>query len=112
MKQLWTLAAALCLSVTAMAQNKVKPAIPYNAEIEAKVKATLSAMTLDQKIGQMCEITVDVVTDWSNRDAWKVSQDGMKKLFDDYKVGSILNVPLSFAQTPKAWAEGIRQLLQ
>ena len=110
MKQLWTLAAALCMSVTALAQNKVQPAIPYNAAIEAKVEAALAKMTLDQKIGQMCEITVDVVTDWSNRDSWKVSQDGMKKLFDDYKVGSILNVPLSFAQTPQSWAEGIRQL--
>ncbi|MCF0185407.1 MAG: glycoside hydrolase family 3 C-terminal domain-containing protein [Bacteroidaceae bacterium] len=110
MKKTGFLAAALCLSIAALAQGQIKPAIPYNAEIEAKVEALLSKMTLEQKIGQMCEITVDVATDWSDRSSWKVSQEGMKKLFDDYKVGSILNVPLSFAQTPQAWAEGIRQL--
>ncbi len=61
-------------------QAQVKPAIPYNAEIEAKVKAKLATMTLDQKIGQMCEITVDGVTDGKNRKVWTLSEENVDKV--------------------------------
>ena len=54
-------ALAICLS--GMAQD-VKPCIPVDPEIETKVESTLSKMTLDEKIGQMCELTIDTETDY------------------------------------------------
>ena len=100
------------MGTTATIQAQVKPAIPYNAEIEAKVEATLAKMSLDEKIGQMCEITVDAITDFSDRSKWNLSEENLKKVLRQYKVGSILNVPLSMAQTPESWATGIRKLNQ
>ncbi len=44
--------------------QKVKPAIPSDPVIEEKIEQWINKMTLDEKIGQMCEITVDVITDW------------------------------------------------
>lgn len=111
MKYLKTILMSCCIGSTA-AQAQVKPAIPRNAEIEAQVESTLARMSLDEKIGQMCEVTVDVVTDWNNKEVWTLSEDALKKIFGQYKVGSILNVPHSIAQTPESWATGIRQLNQ
>ena len=49
-----------------MAQNvqSVTPAIPVDKNIEANIQKWLNKMTLEEKIGQMCEITIDVVTDF------------------------------------------------
>lgn len=112
MRYLKMIALGCLLGVATQMQAQVKPAIPYNAEIEAKVKAKLATMTLDQKIGQMCEITVDGVTDGKNRKVWTLSEENVDKVLRQYKVGSILNVPLGFAQTPESWATGIRKLNQ
>lgn len=40
------------------------PAIPSDPVIEANVKSLLEKMTLEEKIGQMCELTVDMITDF------------------------------------------------
>lgn len=110
MKSLLTIAALFALQ-TVSAQT-VKPAIPYDGEIEKKVEATLLKMTLDEKIGQMCELAIDVVTDNNVKDHFALSQDALKKVFTQYKVGSILNVPQGIAQTPESWSKTIRELNQ
>ena len=38
-----------------------QPAIPRDAALEAKVEKTLARMTLDEKIGQMLELNLDVM---------------------------------------------------
>ena len=50
-------------------------------------------------MGQMCEITVDVITDFpGSKDGFKLSEAMLDTVIGKYKVGSILNVPLSVAQ--------------
>lgn len=39
-----------CLSMMMVAQTVVKPAIPRDAKLEAKVEKTLAKMTLDEKV--------------------------------------------------------------
>ncbi len=46
--------------MSAMAQ-RVRPAIPRDEKIEAKIEKTLKKMTLDEKIGQMLELNLDVM---------------------------------------------------
>jgi len=64
-----------------------------------KVESLLKQMTLDEKIGQMTQVTLGVVG---------TSQDGMlnpsalTKAINDYKVGSILNVT-NHALTAEQW---------
>ncbi len=46
--------------MSAMAQ-RVRPAIPRDEKIEANIEKTLKKMTLDEKIGQMLELNLDVM---------------------------------------------------
>jgi beta-glucosidase len=109
-KELLMMTIAAAIGSTAVAQTKVKPCIPSDPVIEQKVEAQLAKMTLDEKIGQMCEITIDAVTDLSSKSNFKLSAARLDSVIGKYKVGSILNVPLSIAQTKEKWAETIKQI--
>lgn len=49
------------LVLTATAQTTVAPAIPRDETIELQIETLLKKMTLDEKVGQMCELTIDVL---------------------------------------------------
>lgn len=104
-----TLTLTMCMATT-MAKAQVQPAIPSDPKIEKQVEKLLSKMTLEEKIGQMCEITVDVVTDFSSPNDFKLSEEKLDTVIGKYKVGSILNVPLSIAQKKEKWAEAIKRI--
>ena len=57
-KMILSLLAAASL-LTATAQQK--PAIPRDEQMEQKIEQWLKKMTLDEKVGQMCELTIDVI---------------------------------------------------
>ena len=96
-------------SLAGMAQPA--PAISADPVIEAHIQEWLKKMTLEEKIGQMCEITVDVVTDFpGSKDGFKLSETMLDTVIGKYKVGSILNVPLSVAQKKEVWAAAIKQI--
>ena len=59
-KKLLTLT-TVCAAVVAVQAQITKPAIPRDAALEAKVEKTLAKMTLDEKIGQMLELNLDVM---------------------------------------------------
>lgn len=102
------LCAGMLLSLSA---QTVEPAIPADPRIEANIAEWLQKMTLDEKIGQMCEITIDVITDFSRSSrGCKLSENMLDTVIGQYKVGSILNVPLSIAQKKEKWAELIKQI--
>ena len=58
-KQLFFLLAVFCM--TEATAQITKPAIPRDAELEAKIEKTLSKMTLDEKVGQMLELNLDLI---------------------------------------------------
>jgi beta-glucosidase len=98
-----------CAVLTLAAQTT--PAIPSDPAIEARIEQLLGKMTLEEKIGQMCEITVDVVTDFpGSKDGFRLDDAKLDDVIGKYKVGSILNVPLSVAQPKEVWAQTIRQI--
>ena len=85
--------------------------IPPDTTIEANIRKWLGSMTLEEKIGQMCEITIDVVTDFShNDDTFRLDEAMLDTVIGIYKVGSLLNVPLGVAQSRETWAAAIRQI--
>ena len=107
------LASVLCAGTCLSAEGQtVPPAIPSDPVIEANIQDWLKKMTLEQKIGQMCEITIDVVTDFeaSQKDGFTLDKAKLDTVIGKYKVGSLLNVPLSIAQTKEKWAEAIKQI--
>lgn len=102
----------VCISVMLMAQNAVKPAIPRDANLEAKIEKTLAKMSLDEKIGQMLELNLDVMgtMDW-NKGVWTLNETMLDTLISKYKVGSILNAPGTRAATVEQW-QGWIKLIQ
>lgn len=137
------------------------PAIPRDEKIERQIEKRLRRMTLDEKVGQMCELSIDLlqkrVNPFAGLDPRTATKDdisrilekyGLEKDFDlsdglsqetmmaiymrimaienasgfrldealldtiigTYKVGSILNVPASVAQTPEKWREIIGRI--
>lgn len=97
---------------TGCQQHTASPAIPSDPQIEESIKQWLDKMTLEEKIGQMCQITIDVVTDFgaSQKNGFTLDKAKLDTVIGKYKVGSLLNVPLSVAQTKEKWAEAIRQI--
>src|ERR1700676_4020912 len=61
-------------------------------EINRKVDKLISEMTLDEKIGQMTQVTLTLIAkgSWSNTDG-SLDPEALKHAVVDYKVGSILN---------------------
>ncbi len=107
------LASVLCAGTCLSAEGQtIPPAIPSDPEIEANIQNWLKKMTIEEKIGQMCEITIDVVTDFeaSQKDGFTLDKAKLDTVIGKYKVGSLLNVPLSIAQPKEKWAEAIRQI--
>ena len=60
-----------------------KPAIPRDAALEAKIEKTLSKMTLDEKIGQMLELNLDVMGKMTVENA-KVDREKVRSVLQQY----------------------------
>ena len=95
-------------------QYATAQAIQHDENIEAQVEALLQKMTLQDKVGQMCEITIDPFqANPHDKSAQTLaggllSADAVNNIFSQHKIGSVLNVPQSMAQTPEHWADVIR----
>ena len=72
--------ALTCVAVAAQAQ---KPAIPRDAALEAKIEKTLAKMTLDEKIGQMLELNLDVMGKMKVENA-KVDREKVRSVIQQY----------------------------
>ena len=97
-------ALAACLSASARSDKAEKaPAIPSDRAIEKAVEKKLSKMTLEEKVGQMTEIGIDILGHYEG-DNWVMDLDKVRNAIGKYKVGSILNTPV-FGQTPQKWQE-------
>ena len=98
-------------ALSAMAQSVVAPAIPRDEKIEQQVEQTLARMTLDEKIGQICELTIDVIQDRNNTaGGFVIDEAKLDSVIGKYKVGSILNVPAGVAQDTAMWHNLIRRI--
>lgn len=80
--------------------NNISPAIPSDKVIESKVEKTLNGMTLEEKAGQMVQITIDVLTGGGK----EIKPQALDEVIGKYKIGSILNVPGSSALSRKEMA--------
>ena len=99
------------LATNLLAVHAQQPVIPRDENVEQQVEHTLSHLSLDEKIGQMCELTIDVITDGRSQE-FRLNEDALQKVFNQYHVGSILNVPKGVAQKPEVWSSLIRRLNQ
>ena len=69
--------------VTAIGAQVVKPAIPRDEKLEKEIEKTLSKMTLDEKIGQMLELNLDVMGKMTVENA-KVDREKVRSVLQQY----------------------------
>ncbi len=104
MNKLNLMTATAVAVIAAGCGNDVKPVIPRDAEIEKKVEATLSRMSLDEKIGQMTQITINAVAEKSaDGNSYTLNEEKLSMFIDKYKVGSFLNTPTEKALPAAEW---------
>ena len=72
--------AMTCAVTVAQAQQ---PAIPRDAKLEAKIEKTLARMTLDEKIGQMLELNLDIIGRMTVENA-KVDREKVRSVLQQY----------------------------
>jgi len=93
-----------CVSLAAHAQK----------DNRAKVESMLKKMTLEEKVGQMAQVTLDVIGKGGNRyssdEPFSLDQKEMEKALVQYKLGSVLNTANNKARTPQVWYEIISQI--
>ena len=78
------------------------PAAPADMDaVDARVADLLARMTLEEKVGQMTQITLDVVADKSAR-PYGVDAQKLRRAIEQYHVGSVLNV-VDEAFTVEQW---------
>ncbi len=98
------LAAAACSKPQAHS-----PSIPKDPDIERQIDRILSKMTLDDKVGQMLQLNIDVLGGYTlvnGSPAWALNEEKVDTVIANYRVGSFLNAP-GRAATPEQWRDWI-----
>ena len=104
MKTKFIIASALASVLLAACTPKIRPAIPQDKEMEAKIEKILKDMTLEEKVGQMTQITITAL---ANGVELTPAGDSIMRT---YKVGSVLNTPGDMAQSPQDYDRLIEEL--
>lgn len=96
-----TLACLLAVSGCSRKNPSGGPAITRDAAIERKVDSVLKKLTLEQKAGQMMQMTTSTITKWTEQ-GLVLDPDKLQTVIGKYKVGSILNT-FGDVATPAAY---------
>lgn len=106
-----TASANICTaSANTHTTNANIPVIKSDAKIEAKVDQTLKKLTLEEKVGQMMEIVIDLLGANDKNGVFYIDEHKADSIFTHYKVGSILNAPNTCAPTAKQWEKYMAQI--
>lgn len=97
----------LALACTA---NANIPVIKSDAKVEAKVDQTLKKLTLEEKVGQMMEVVIDLFGANDKNGVFYIDEQKADSIFSHYKIGSILNAPNTCAPTAQQWEKYMAQI--
>ncbi len=90
--------------------------LPKLSPLQQKVNALLAKMTLEEKVGQMAQVTLDVIGKGKDRfssdEPFALDEKEMQKALVQYKLGSILNTSNNRARTPQVWFDIINKIQQ
>lgn len=114
MKRFWIFggwAATLLLSACSGPQER---GATDGVERIPEVEALLAQMTVEEKVGQMAQLTLDVLTvgenEYVTEEPLRLDSAMVRKALVDYGVGSILNTASNKARTVEKWHEVISEL--
>lgn len=95
--------------VAACSKQAATPAIPQDSRIEEQVESVLAKMTLEEKVGQMTELAIDVLGEFVDGE-FRLDEAKLREAIAVYKVGSFLNAPGPVAQDRDTWNEIIGRI--
>ena len=101
MRKLFLTTCFLAVQCTVFAEHQL-----VKLRSEQDINAHISKMTIEEKVGQMTELAIDVIGHWEG-DNFVLDKDKLERALIKYKVGSILNAPGPVAQTPEYWYKTI-----
>ena len=96
--------AAMSLFATSCCSNSVKPSIPSDPQMERKIEKILKNLTLEEKVGQMTQITITAMC--KGTELTPVADS----LIRVHKIGSVLNTINEEAQSPELWGNVVKEL--
>ncbi|RZL15794.1 MAG: beta-glucosidase, partial [Pedobacter sp.] len=83
-------------------------------DITKKVNELIARMTIEEKVGQMAQVTLDVIGKGKDRfssdEPFALDEQAMEKALVQYKLGSVLNASNNRARTPQVWFEIISKI--
>ncbi len=88
-------------------QNAINSAGP-EPDNSQRIEALLKRMTLEEKVGQMTQLTIGMISKGRDQNI-EIDPEKLEKAIVRYGVGSILNVSEQ-ALTPEKWQDTIRQI--
>ena len=104
---------SLLLGVFLCLVNLVQAQLNSTAHDE-EIESLIDKMTIEEKVGQMTQITLDVITKgediYSSYEPFELDQDSLNKALVDYHIGSVLNTANNRALTPQKWYSLISQI--
>ncbi|MFA5555348.1 MAG: glycoside hydrolase family 3 N-terminal domain-containing protein, partial [Phycisphaerae bacterium] len=105
---------ALSISLLSLSQNRnIKNSKHY---IEYRVDSVLANMTLDEKVGQMAQYTIDLLGKGGNvyvsDEPFEIDMAMLDTVIGKYKVGSILNTSNNRARSTEVWEQTIKAIQQ
>ncbi|MBQ2172709.1 MAG: glycoside hydrolase family 3 C-terminal domain-containing protein [Bacteroidales bacterium] len=99
--------AMLSASFLSCASRKGEVVIPADQAVEAKVEQVLKGMTLEEKAGQMVQLSIMLLQDETNE---ALDPAKLDKIIGQYKVGSILNVMNDHAHSREHTAQMVKDI--
>ncbi|MEQ9286352.1 MAG: glycoside hydrolase family 3 N-terminal domain-containing protein [Cyclobacteriaceae bacterium] len=117
MKKLAICAVYYCVSIlmtSCISEGKTEEYKTLSTDIDRKVEALLDQMTVQEKVGQMAQLTLDVITKGETKfvsdEPLFLDDSLVEKALGKYHVGSILNTANNRARSRDKWAEVIGQI--
>ncbi|MDI9431179.1 MAG: glycoside hydrolase family 3 N-terminal domain-containing protein [Planctomycetota bacterium] len=108
MRVLWVVSMAALLAVAGCSSAE-KSVSKADAAIEAKVRRMVAKMTLEEKVGQMTQLTLEAFAQ-SDKDGYlTLDPEKLRNSIVHHHIGSILNCG-GQARTPENWQEMIAQM--
>ena len=103
-------AAATIIALCVAGTHSVGAAtIVKDKKMEQRIEQRLKKMSLDEKIGQMTQLCIDVLGKGSG-DQFQLDEKKLHEVIAVYKVGSVLNAPGPVALSPQRWREVIGRI--
>jgi beta-glucosidase len=111
MKKFYFILLIVSLSIVLLGIDETNNENINKEEIKLKVDELLSKMTLEEKIGQMTQVTIQVIskTEGTANQKFSIDNDKLAEAVQKYHVGSILNV-FNVAHTVEEWHSIIKTI--